>query len=288
MEYIPCGTLESFLFMHHESSLPWIIRRRFFLEIANALDYLHNHDEHIPYVHGDLKPQNVLLTEALKVKLADFGASRKTIPDEVTEKSTYINLHGSTQEDESFQVVQYTPLYAAPECLKTPRTSSCLSMDVYSYGMVGYEVITRREVFHGANVHFDTLLHLIKTTGQKPDTRIFDNVESTLERNSQDLKIFLELSEIVQSCWQYKPSVRPTMSVVKKKLNDPLWRDRMYNNKVDQKAKALIALRKLNIQLPSIKQSSLSKKAKVRCILYHFYEFYIYTEQKSYFLNSLL
>lgn len=43
-------------------------------DIARGMSYLHSHDPQI--IHRDLKGSNALVTEFLKVKVADFGSSR--------------------------------------------------------------------------------------------------------------------------------------------------------------------------------------------------------------------
>jgi len=265
MEFLPCGNLDNLLFKDCEISLPWIIRRRFFLEIANALDYLHDHDTHRTYVHGNLKPQNILLTDSLNIKLSDFGDCTKSLLENAIENNTYTNLHGNIQDDESFEVIQHKhTLYTAPEYLKTPTTDKCSSMDVYSYGMVGYEIITRKAIFGGDQVTYKNLLLSIESEGRKPNQNIFGKVFLTLVKDLEDLNMFLELKEIVQKCWIFLPFDRPKISEVTKKLNDSTWLKKMYSHDVDAEANRLIVSRKLNFQLPISEQTtSLLTKTKV-------------------------
>ena len=45
------------------------------IDVASALDYLHNHTD-MPIIHCDLKPSNVLLDEDMTAYVGDFGLSR--------------------------------------------------------------------------------------------------------------------------------------------------------------------------------------------------------------------
>ena len=74
LEYAPNGNLESLLLQDKDILQTWKLRAMFFAELAYTLDYLHNHDPNRSYIHGDLKPQNVLLGDLLVIKLADVGA----------------------------------------------------------------------------------------------------------------------------------------------------------------------------------------------------------------------
>ena len=79
-------------------------------------------------VHGDLKPANVLLDESLRGYLTDFGVSRMK-----TETHT---IAGSTHA--------LSIMYTAPEILESFDSSSACTpqSDVYSYGMLLYEMFT--------------------------------------------------------------------------------------------------------------------------------------------------
>ena len=124
LEYATNGNLETLLHSARDIVLPWKIRARFFAELANALDYLHNHNSKRSYIHGDLKPQNVLLGDKLHVKLADFGSA--AIAE--IRGATSLPIRGKSNNS-------HTPFYAPPEYLKDPTVDKLCSMDVYGYGM---------------------------------------------------------------------------------------------------------------------------------------------------------
>eukprot|EP00005_Dracoamoeba_jomungandri_P011924 CAMPEP_0174273094 /NCGR_PEP_ID=MMETSP0439-20130205/53382_1 /TAXON_ID=0 /ORGANISM="Stereomyxa ramosa, Strain Chinc5" /LENGTH=588 /DNA_ID=CAMNT_0015364029 /DNA_START=204 /DNA_END=1967 /DNA_ORIENTATION=+ len=91
------------------------------LQIAQGICYLHH--LHPPLIHRDLKPQNILLDNALTVKISDFGIS--TI-HKVSQTMTRV---GTTQ-------------WAAPEILRGNKYTE--KVDVYSYGIILWECVTRR------------------------------------------------------------------------------------------------------------------------------------------------
>jgi serine/threonine protein kinase len=64
------GTLWGLL-QNHKIPLEWTERIRLALEIAKAMNYLHDREK--PIVHRDLKSLNILLDSNRRVKLADFG-----------------------------------------------------------------------------------------------------------------------------------------------------------------------------------------------------------------------
>ena len=133
-------------------------------------------------------------------------------------------------------------------------------MDVYSYGMIGYEILTRKTVCSNSSLSVDLVEHMIKTKGQKPDTSLIDEVGSSLEENSIEFIIFQKLEEKVYQCWQTKSEDRPKISEVKKQLDQLAQRQRIYDCVTDKKTKSLA--KKLKPCLQNMKKSSHRRVAK--------------------------
>jgi len=235
LEYINFGNLENLLLYKIEIPLPWKIRVRFFKELAEALNYLHYHNQKQSYIHGDLKPQNVLLTDTLQIKLADFGAS------------TIAKYTGSTTwsiiDDKNSQ---HTPFYTAPEFLrKTTEQRSC-SMDVYSYGMVGYEIVTRTRVFSNAALSDVALLELIRTVNQKPDEKMLAEVAKSLKEScNSDFELCDKLTKVVVECWKTKADDRPKISKIKTDLEKLVQEENMYDEATDTEVKNVVRQKNL-------------------------------------------
>jgi len=120
MEEVNCGNLRDLVIANKEiKTISWKLRYRVILQLADALRYLHFHDPKKAYIHLDIKPENVLLTIKLDVKLADFGSLDIAI---ATGAKPTISIAASNQ---------YTPLYTAPERLQKLYCRATPSMDVY-------------------------------------------------------------------------------------------------------------------------------------------------------------
>ena len=90
------------------------------------------HQQHI--VHGDIKPDNIMLTPAKRVKILDFGVAKRFAffdPNEATESLTAF-LSG-------------TPAYMAPEVLMQKPYDG--RADLFSLGLVFYEMLGGRQPF---------------------------------------------------------------------------------------------------------------------------------------------
>ncbi|MCO5593871.1 hypothetical protein L7F22_047890 [Adiantum nelumboides] len=140
-EYVANGSLDRSLFAKRKDGdkvdndadqrvLDWSERYAIAVGVARGLSYLHEECRHRT-VHCDIKPQNILLDDAMSPKIADFGLSRLMDRDE----SQVVTL------------ARGTPGYMAPEFWRGGESKLSTKFDVYSYGMVLLELISGRQNF---------------------------------------------------------------------------------------------------------------------------------------------
>uniref|UniRef100_A0A2P2LV02 RING-type E3 ubiquitin transferase n=1 Tax=Rhizophora mucronata TaxID=61149 RepID=A0A2P2LV02_RHIMU len=128
-EYLPNGSLQDRLFCKSNTSpLTWKIRARMIAEISSALCFLHScKPEKI--VHGDLKPQNILLDSELSCKICEFGICRL-----VTEDTLYSPRFRRNTEPKG--ACPYTDPEFHRIGVLTPKS------DIYSFGMIILQLLT--------------------------------------------------------------------------------------------------------------------------------------------------
>ncbi|XVF20629.1 hypothetical protein REPUB_Repub12eG0017500 [Reevesia pubescens] len=109
------------------STLPWSVRYKVALGIAEAVAYLHNGTERC-VVHRDIKPSNILLSSKKTPKLCDFGLATWTSAPSIPFLC---------------KTVKGTFGYLAPEYFQHGKVSD--KTDVYAFGVVLLELITGRK-----------------------------------------------------------------------------------------------------------------------------------------------
>lgn len=98
-------------------------------QVADGLAYAHAHG----VIHRDVKPSNLLLDPTGRLKLADFGLARD-------EEQGSISITGD---------IAGTPDYMSPEQARALRNKIDHRTDVYSLGVVLYELLTLKRPFEG-------------------------------------------------------------------------------------------------------------------------------------------
>ncbi|XP_022845282.1 calmodulin-binding receptor-like cytoplasmic kinase 3 isoform X1 [Olea europaea var. sylvestris] len=126
-EYVPNGTLREHLDGVRGKILDFNQRLEISIDVAHGLTYLHLYTEK-QIIHRDVKSSNILLTERMRAKVADFGFAKLGEMD--SGKS-----HVSTK-------VKGTVGYLDPEYMKTNQLTA--KSDVYSFGILLLEILTGR------------------------------------------------------------------------------------------------------------------------------------------------
>ncbi len=109
------------------------------LQIARGLAAAHAKG----ITHRDLKPQNLFLTRDGRVKILDFGLAKLTAPELETDQADASTLPAGTEPG----AVLGTVGYMSPEQVRG-RPADHRS-DIFSFGAILFEMLTRRQAFHG-------------------------------------------------------------------------------------------------------------------------------------------
>jgi alkyl hydroperoxide reductase subunit AhpC len=142
MEYLSGRTLNRVL--EREGSLPPDAARVYSYQIALGLAAAHGQG----VVHGDLKPENVMVTDEQVVKLLDFGLSRRFI--EESDPDATVDFTDSHAPSAAGVVLAGTPSYMSPE--QTRGEPPTPASDVFALGAIIYELLTGRKAFEAENV----------------------------------------------------------------------------------------------------------------------------------------
>ncbi len=175
---------------------------KYAIGICGALEVAHSNN----LIHRDIKPQNILITKENIVKVTDFGIA-KSVVDDATKT---INIIG-------------TASYISPE-QASGKNIDCRT-DIYSVGVVLYEMLTADIPFRGENSIEISLKHI----NEKPvkPSALVDSIMPDIER-------------IVLHCLEKNPENRyPSISNLKKDLQNFLYNKKLliYKHKEKKRIK---------------------------------------------------
>lgn len=192
MEYVEGRTLEEHL--AKQKKFPPLEVCRIALQIADALQYAWRTAE---LSHGDLKPANIMLRQDdQSVCILDMG------------------LQAARKENKVTSAIG-TPLYAAPELVNRDFGENDFRADIYSLGIMMYEMLAGAAPFDGTPAE---IVRLHQTEDAPPvrkqvpevPAKLDDLISRMLLRYAQDrptwVQTFRELKEIIK---EMDPSLRP-------------------------------------------------------------------------------
>ncbi|XP_078489722.1 uncharacterized protein LOC104266030 isoform X2 [Ciona intestinalis] len=207
-EYMHGGNLQS-LFVNNNIQIRLGLILRMLWEAAKGVTYLHHANADQRIIHGDLKPDNFMLTSDLHVKIGDLGGAR------------LMSLTGSNRPNVSGG--ESTLQYRAPERLVNYNLMTKAS-DVYSFAMCIYVGLSRLAIPAPRNRRDFVDSVLDEDRPLRPLLRPIDEQIEQFNRLEQEANsaIVTNLREIMIEAWSHQPNERPTMVQVRNRMEERL------------------------------------------------------------------
>lgn len=236
-EYLEGGSLHDSLSKMRARKA--ILDDRSFLQVATHIARGLNHVHASQYTHGDMKPQNILLTSAFqfsdtdkgniaasipasaKVKIADFGLSKRL------DGAESASIFGSTTATTDFGTGPCgTYLYMSPEAyegISRLTDSQAKAADVYAFALVLFELLSGLQSWGYERVRNPMQLSAFVRSGKRP---------AWGPRQSQIDPAYIDL---VTRCWSQNADERPTVDEIVGILED---QQNMYDRRKSEMVKS--------------------------------------------------
>jgi len=192
MEYVEGLRIDHYCEQNHLSTQA---RLRLIQQVCAAIHYAHQH----LIVHRDLKPANILVTKDGVPKLLDFGIAKLLDPQQAADFAPITRFRDRV----------LTPEHASPEQLRGERVGTV--SDVYSLGVLMYELLTGRHPYKLANRSLYEIeraiceqLHVSPSAGVRSGAR--ETGSSHLRALARELAG--DLDNIVLKAMQHQPERR--------------------------------------------------------------------------------
>ena len=180
-EWLDGGSLYTLL--HTQRELTGSQKTMIAFDIARGMQFLHSRQ----ILHRDLKSPNVLLDNDMHAKICDFGYSRIADNHDVMTKNVG------------------TPHWMAPELLDS-NSGYDLKVDVFSYGIVLWEILTRSVPYR--NLEPAQIIARVLTSDLRPPMP-----EGTPP----------EIALMIRQCWDRDPKARPTFSEILRRFKSGMF-----------------------------------------------------------------
>ncbi|KAL2900315.1 Serine/threonine receptor-like kinase NFP [Bienertia sinuspersici] len=189
-EYIDNESLHSWLHENKEK-LRWKSRLRISIDVANGLQYIHEHTRP-QVVHKDIKSSNILLDTNMRAKIANFGLARSGC--------NAITMH-----------IVGTQGYIAPEYMIDGVVSP--KMDVFSFGVVLLELLSGREVINKeGKVLWVRGQEIWEGNNEEEKVKkLMEWIDPFLQQESSSVEGLINVMTIAIACVNKDPSKRPSM-----------------------------------------------------------------------------
>src|SRR6266542_2165282 len=178
MKYYELGSLKDYLTKNFYN-IKWYEKLNILKDIAGGLDHIHNQK----IIHRDFHSGNILYENEFDVVISDLGISKSSI------KST------NDDDNEIYGIISYM----APEILQGKEYTT--ASDIYSFGMIMWELITGRMPFWDQNNDIELIIKICK------------NFRPPIIKNTPK-----GYNELMQECWDSDPNKRPTTFDILEKL----------------------------------------------------------------------
>ena len=175
MEYVAGHSLASLM---AQQRLPLDESLKYAVQIADAMSAAHA----AGILHRDLKPGNLMVTDRGLIKVLDFGLAKliesPTHPGDVNDRDTTQSGGGAGQVQTRAGAILGTAPYMSPE--QADGRPADARSDIFSFGVVLYEMVTGRRAFGGAT-RMATLAEVL-TKEPDPPSRVVSGLPADLEK----------------------------------------------------------------------------------------------------------
>ena len=184
------------------SKFPWKERIQCAMDIAEGMVFIHSKG----IIHRDLKSLNILCDENGRCLIADLGLAKKMDAQDASHDLS--SAIGNSKNDGSQPVASAwkgTVPWMAPEVIRSGYNKS---VDVYSFGVIMWELITGRVPWFGTQYTFSHQIMMAVSQGKRPSVKKKELVD-----------VPLGFAKLMKRCWDTKSNVRPKFADIVNELN---------------------------------------------------------------------